>query len=266
MGHPDNGLIQALMDGEIEGEELDTLRAHIEDCPECRVREEALEEASRRAAQALPSLDAVGPHLQEAKNRIKARKQATGFNRFFSLPKAASIALLLTAAAASALPGSPARRWITQGWQTLTQSTRVRSDQENLPGTSEDRGALTPTSDLPETGAGIPASTDGVEIWIHDLRLESKLSIIWVDGEEAWVYAGEGTRFNRVNSRLEAFAPPGAVRVEIPRSLRQVVVGLNGSVLLRKAGGEVEILAPAQQRTPSEIVFDAPGSTNAGGS
>ena len=266
MGHPDNGQILALLDGEVHGAEAEALRAHMASCPECETRLRGVEEASERATQALGALDGEAPDLPKAMSRVQARKSAGATTRLISLPRAASIALLLTAAAASALPGSPVRRWVAQGWQALDGSDPVTSPQEDRGGTGGDEDALTPGAGLAETGASIPASTQGVEIWIHDLPAEADLRVIWIEGDEAWIYAGEGTRFNRVGGRLEAFGPPGAVRVELPRNLRQVVVGLDGSVLLRKSGDDVEILAPIQERTPTEILFDAPGKTNAGGS
>jgi hypothetical protein len=274
MGHPDDGLIQTLLDGEIEGTEAETLRAHLESCPECRAGVEALEEASRETARALLLVD-TDPRLEKVRIRAQARdrfqapdRQRPGARRFFgsslSLPKAASIALLLTGAAVTALPGSPVRRWMAQGWDTLTESFRTGNGQDNPQGTSGDPTAPSPETRVPETGASIPALSQGVEIWIHDLPSEAELRVVWVDGDEAWIYAGEGTRFSREAGRLEAFGPPGAVRVEIPRNLRQLLVGLDGNVLLRKSGDEVEILGPVQQRTPSEILFETPGSTRDG--
>jgi len=274
MGHPDNGLIQTLLDGEVEGTEAEDLRVHLESCPECRAGVEALEEASRETARALLLVD-TEPRLEEAKNRVQSHDRfrapdhrRSGARRSFgsslSLPKAASIALLLMGAAVTALPGSPVRRWMAQGWEALTESSRTGSGQDNPQGTSGDPSSLSLEAGVPETGASIPALSQEVEIWIHDLPGEAELRVLWIDGEEAWVYAGEGTRFNRVDGRLEAFSPPGAVRVEIPRDLRRVVVRLDGKVLLRKSGGEVEIFGPVQQRTPSEILFEAPGSTNDG--
>ena len=266
MEHPDNGLIQALLDEEVVGTEADTLRAHLAGCGQCRATAVSLEEASREADRALMLVD-TDPRLQRSRRRVLA-KQHAGYRRIsrhsISLAKAASIALLLTGAAVSALPGSPVRRWIVEGWWALT------GPAENGPvGEDTGEGGATPEALLPEggileTGASIPSSTQEVELWIHDLAPVAELRIVWTDGEEAWIYAGEGTRFNLSGSRLEAFSPPGAVRVEIPRSLQKVVVGLNGNVLLRKSGGEVEIMGPVQERTPSEIIFESPLSPNAG--
>jgi hypothetical protein len=266
MGHLDNGLIQALLDGEVEGTEADTLRAHLESCPECQAGAEALEGASRETDLALLLVD-TEPRFADVRSRVLAKRRPNSrrlFGSSLSLPKAASIAILLTGAAVTALPGTPVRRWMAQRWQALTEFTQTDSLQGDPQETVGDQSAPSPEAGVPETGASIPALAQGVEIWIHDLPGEAELRVLWIDGDEVWVYAGVGTRFNGAAGRLEAFSPPGAVRVEIPRSLRQVVVGLDGSILLRKSEGEVEIFGPVQQRTPSEIVFDAPGPTNAG--
>jgi len=153
---------------------------------------------------------------------------------------------------------------MAQGWKALTDSAQTGPGQEDPRQPGGDQEALPPEAGIPETGAGIPTSTLGVEIWIHGLPPQAERRIVWIDGDEAWIYAGEGTRFNRAAGRLEAFAPPGSVRVEIPRNLGQVVVRLNGNILLRKSGPDVEIMGPVQQRSPSEIVFEAEASTNDG--
>jgi len=272
MGHPDNGLIQALLDGEVQGPELDDIQAHLTGCQGCRTSLETLKEASHRTAEALVLLDAEPP-LEEARSRIEAHgrlrtqtRRRSGFRLFppipFSLPRAASIALLLTGGAVAVLPGSPVRRWMTEGWQALAGSLQDPIEEGGLQEAPGGPETAPPEAGLPETGASISALGGKVEIWIHDLPSDAELRILWTDGAEAWVYAGEGTRFNGVAGRLDAFSPPGAVRLEIPRSLGSVVVGLEGSLLLRKSGGEVEILAPVQERTPSEILFESPGGTN----
>jgi len=274
MGHPDNGLLQALLDGEVQGPELDEIQTHLTGCLECRASFDILKEASGKTAAALLLLD-TPPPLELAKGRFLTHDQSrdrsgrrSGFRPFpripFSLPRAASIALLLTGGAVAALPGSPVRRWMAEGWQALAGSPQTSVDQGVSQGAPEGPEPARPDAGLPETGASISALEGKVEIWIHDLPAQSELRVLWTDGEEAWVYAGEGTRFNGVSGRLDTFSPPGAVRIEIPRNLGSVVVRLEGSVLLRKSGGEVEILGPVQERSPSEIVFEIPGGANDG--
>lgn len=171
------------------------------------------------------------------------------------LPWAASIALLVTAGAASALPGSPVREWVTQGWGALTGSGDAPVGLESVEPAAEELPAAPATADPAETGASILAGEEGVELWILGLQGGADLRVVRVDGNMAGIFAGEGTRFRTEEGRLEAEAPPGAVRVEIPRSLEDAVVGVNGTVLLRLSGGKMEIFGPVQRRTPMEILF-----------
>jgi hypothetical protein len=267
MAHPDKGLFQAFFDRELSGTESDGLRAHLEECQDCRRDLDSLELVSRQVEEALSALD-VEPPLAEARSRLLSRRVAPRRRPFLAasltLPRAASIALLLTGAVVTALPGSPVRRWMRQGWSAITGSVQ----EETSPTTPVETPLETETTPLEgipqESGVSVPALEGGVEIWIRDLAPEADLRVLWTDGDEAWVYAGEGTRFNRAEGRLEASGPPGAIRVEIPRTLRHVVLGLNGTVLLRKTGEELEITGPVQERSPSEIRFEGLGGSNDG--
>jgi hypothetical protein len=104
-----------------------------------------------------------------------------------------------------------------------------------------------------------------IEIRIQGLGAEADLRVQWAEGKEAWVYAGEGTRFNSIAGRLEAYDPPGSIRVVIPRDSREVTLYLNGRVLLRKSGGDLEVLGPVEERSPSEILFGPSGGGNDSG-
>ena len=118
-----------------------------------------------------------------------------------------------------------------------------------------------------ETGAGVHLEAGRIEIRIQGLGADAELRVQWVEGEEAWVYAGEGTRFSSVVGRLDAFDPPGDTRVVIPGDSREVSLYLNGRLLLRKSGAELEVLGPVEERTPSEILFGpSSGGSGAGGS
>ncbi len=266
MRHPDNGLMQALLDGELEGVEAEELRVHFDGCVDCSEGFQALEAASVNTRRALQLLD-TPPRLVAARSRFRARPRGRN-HRFLglpiTLPRAASIALLLTGAAATALPGSPARRWLVGGWNALTHGSGTATFPDALQGPAPAPTPVSPQGAWPETGAGIPALSEGVEVWIHGLSGQAELRVVWTESDEVWIFAGEGTRFNRDSGRLEAYSPPGGVRVEIPRTLQRIVVGLEGSVLLRKSGEDLEILGPVLRRTPSEIVFETPGPSNDG--
>jgi hypothetical protein len=149
------------------------------------------------------------------------------------------------------------------GWRALFDSGAGGSGTPEAP-LGPDQTRPLPGSEDFGPGAGIPADAESVEIWIFDLPPDADLQVLWVDEGQAWVRAGEGTRFNLGAGRLEAHAPPGSVRVEIPRDLGRAVVGLDGRILLRKTGEEVEILGPVSTRNTSEIVFGPSGRSNEG--
>ncbi|MBT8396958.1 MAG: hypothetical protein HKO65_20210 [Gemmatimonadetes bacterium] len=279
MGHPDNGQLLALLDGELTDAQAQEVRAHMEGCLQCRHELEDLDAAAGLLDRALELLDVdpgmasararlgektdglpipAGPELREESGPVGAARSP---RRFWSLPKAASIALLLTGVTASALPGSPVRRWLTEGWRGLTGSPGRVEETLNPVGIPSDRGE---DQGAPETGAGIPIQEGRVEIWIHGLTHEAGLRVLWTDSEEVWIYAGEGTRFNSADNLIEAFDPPGTVRVEIPTDLNEVILGLDGIVLLKKSRGELEIRGPVEERSPTEIRFEGRGSTNNG--
>ncbi len=298
MPHPNEGLIQAFLDGELAPPEEQALRTHLDECPACQAGVRVHREAVQTLARALSIFDRE-PDLSEAHARVGARLQATarrrvsgaagmgrvnlglrrgaadragspahhpeeeepGHRRLAGLPlsRAASVALLLTAGAVSALPGSPVRRWMLGSWQALTgsgttsvEAPDVRQDADQAPPDAAEQARG-------EAGASIAAGTGALEIWVHDLPAGATIRVQWVEGEEAGVYAGEGTRFRRGEARLEAFAPPGPVRVELPRTVSHALVGADGGVLLRVSDGQVDISGPVEGRTSSEIVF-RPGS------
>jgi hypothetical protein len=289
MGHPSEGTLQAHLDGETGGLEKESIRAHLRGCEACRSRAGIQEEASAQVSEALLLLDReLSMSPEEARRLVYARRRSfsgshsgqgraadgrarhssrngiplplPGGRRILPLPWAASIALLLTAGAASALPGSPVREWLAQGWEAVSGSGPGPADAgSGMPVDLETVTAPEPV-DRAEIGASILADNQGVELWISGLPAGADLRVVWVDGNMAGIFAGEGTRFRTEPGRLEAEAPPGAVRVEIPRSLRRVVVGVDGRVLVRVSGDEVDILGPIQRRTPMEVLLRPGGS------
>ena len=274
MAHPDEGLIQTFLDGEMDEPEERELREHLEGCPECRSGLEGQRAFLTTAAGALAPLDSE-PDLGVARAQLQVRLQtrvqegagshsslptsnAPTWRRNLTLPRAASIALLLTGAAATALPGSPARRWMAQGWDQLRGGPV--QDAEESAATQEVRGGQDePTTSTPaglaETGASIPSSEEGVELWVQDLSEGAEVRVVWVEGDQAGIFGQEGTLYRREANRLEAQGPPGSVRIEIPRSFSGTVIGVNGRIILRKSGESLEVLGPVLSRTESEIRF-----------
>ncbi len=263
MAHPDEGLIRAFLDGEISEGEAEAFLSHSGSCPECQAEIRVQEEAMAQAARALLLLD-TEPSVAEALGRFQGRtgaqnrmkgEKSSRWGTPGSLLKAASIALLLTAGAASALPGSPVRGWLAQGWNVLTGDSGPQgAAQDGIQPEGGDPAGL-PDPSAQETWARMVPGGDGVEIGLFDLPDDAEIRVLWIQGEQVSVFAHEGTRFRTEANRLEAHSPPGGVRVEIPNSLTRVLLTLDGRTLLRKSGTEVEILDSVQSQSPREVVF-----------
>ena len=259
MGHPDEGMIRALLDEEATGENK-AARTHLDTCPRCA--EAAAEQAAdlQVLTEALALLD-TDPPAQAARARIleetHARRKRVRMIRW-SLPRVASFAVLITAGAAAALPGSPVRQWIADGWRNLggTRGPVVTEALEGV-GPSPDEGAVEGTE---RVGATLPVGQGGLELQVRDLSPLASLTVHFVEGNRAGIFSEEGTRFRTEGGRLEASDPPGDVTLEIPSGASPITVVVNGEVYLRKTAGGLQILGPVQTRTPTEIRFGPSGS------
>jgi len=294
MGHLDEGLIQAFLDKETTGTESDRVRGHLATCAACQDQVRAHENRLERTGEALALLDS-DPDLAVARSRALAWAASRGegnnsaalsmgretpegptrhpsnawmpSKRFWkspSLARAASIALFITGAAVTALPGSPVHRWIMDGWRSISGTTDTGTHQAEVEGDPSGAAQEDLPSRLQETGASILPGEDGVEIWIQGLSAAAGLTVLWTDGDQVRVFSGEGTSYRTAAGRLEASSPTGPVRIEIPRAVRDLTLGANGTTLLRKVGGSLEVVAPTLSQTAQEIRF-APVTGGSGG-
>lgn len=259
MEHPDEGMIRALLDGEASGGG-EGLRTHLAGCTPCAEAAEIQGVSWKNLSDALSILDVPAPE-KSARGRIleEARKRR-GFGRWVrrNLAKAASITILLTAGTAAALPGSPVRRLVGKSWTAVFQG-----DPAVSPASAEDPGEGVGTvnpRDPRLVGATISALSGPLALKVEGLEGTASLRVLMVVGDQAGIFAGEGTRFRTVSGELLASDPPGEVVVEIPLSATGVTVSVNGELYLAKTEGGLEILGPVRARTPAEIRFGPSGS------
>ena len=218
MGHPDKGLIQASPGwrGAWAGGKLPAV-------PSCRVRGMHRRSRSHGGGRAgllrAVLLVDTEPRILEARSRFLARARPGSRRPFWpsiSLAKAASIALLLTGAAVTALPGSPVRRWIVQGWEALTGVEYIAPVQEDAAAEGPDRTTPSAGAEVPETGAGIPTSTQGTEVWVYGLPAEAELGCSGPMGKRPGSTRVKGPDSTGWGTGIKAHAPPGTVRWRIP--------------------------------------------------
>lgn len=254
MGHPDEGMIRAFLDGEASAQ-VETLAAHLAECPRCAALADGQEEVLGGFGDALLSLD-MEPPVERARARVlrrEADRRRPGVILRRNLPRAASFVALLVAGSAFALPGSPLRGWLASTWNSVTGSgdaaTEILPSPEDAPASPE------------MVGATIPVSSDGLELSVRGLAEGASVRVVLVEGDRAGIFAGEGTRFRSEARRLEASSPLGDVTVEIPRDAVLVSVVVNGEVFLRKTAQGLQLLGPVRTRTPTEIRFGPSGGS-----
>lgn len=250
MGHPDEGQIRAFMDGETEGLEP-KLESHIRECPRCAALVREQEDTLAVLSESLSLLD-TPPPLRRARAGIPlpSRPRRPWIFSRRDLPKAASIAILLTAGAAAALPNSPIHQWVARAWEAVPGE----SHPETLPPPpSPESGATRRDGEM--AGASLVVKEGGLTIRIDGMQEGAEILVLLVGGDQAGLFAETGTRFRTESGLMEARDPPGSVTVEIPRTGQMVELLVEGVLFLRQRGGEFQIPGPVKERTPTEIRF-----------
>jgi anti-sigma factor RsiW len=107
--HVDEGLLQALLDGEVDQAAAAEARRHIDACTQCRGLLEALRGNDRWLEGVLRSIDHPLPRVPVETIVTRARRSRRPLRW-----AAAAAFVLLAAGTAYALPGSPVRGWIEQ--------------------------------------------------------------------------------------------------------------------------------------------------------
>ncbi|MGD8319675.1 MAG: hypothetical protein PVJ02_04460 [Gemmatimonadota bacterium] len=267
MTHLDEGRLLALRDGAGDAE----AEAHLHECASCRRALEALGARRTEVADALSTLDETWD-LGAARAAVRARVQkhdaeapvraklADGPVRFPDQPKRrrtlwwglsrAAGLLLVTAAAAYALPGSPVRSWVDGALG------RIQEDE-----TYVSPPAPAPDSDpapSEATGIRIDVSGGALRVVLRDAAPGTDVQVRWVPGTESAVFAPVGSRFTSAEGRIEARLTPGPVSVELPRDVSSVVLRVGDRTYLQKSDAGIDVEGPTLSRSEDEVVFRIP--------
>lgn len=275
MNHLSEGQLQAYLDGEVEGADARSLAAHLEACAVCTATLDELRAAAVRTSHALAWLDrpastaaAIQPGIAAlAAERATEVVGANGDARVTSIDahrpwrrparvgflKAAMLALLVTGAAAAAIPGSPVQRWLIGAWTQMTGPEPVVVEEPEVPETVEPAPA--------------PAELASISIEPIDGRLTvlldgaapgQSIRVVLVDEPTATVEtdATAATRFSTGPSRIQATGlGRGSVNVLLPRSLAYARVVADGQLLLEKEGSAVHTQGDVVEQSDNVIVF-----------
>lgn len=266
MTHPDEGTLQAHLDGETPGADAERIREHLAGCAACAARLGELEADRVAVAGAVslldvsPSVDAARMELRDRlaarsgpaeRRRTEAGGRAGSFSRR-ALARAAILLLLVAGVAADRLPGSPFQGWL--GELAGQVRSALAGGADDAPGTTTDAAA-----GAAESGVRVSPAGGRVRVVLTGLPPGSRIDVRLVDGAEAGVRGMGGGRYRTAPGLIEVVEPGAGVRVEIPRAVPSATVEVDGRVYLRKEGGRLEVAGPATDSTEAELRFRTPG-------
>jgi hypothetical protein len=260
----------AYLDGQLAAEELGRVGSHVENCPECQRAVDRLSAQKTRLHSLLGALDldgsdAMARTVERFRQRrasvaipFPAERRTAGSKPGRSLllhrrqlAQAALFVLFVAGGVSALVPGSPVRRLIDRG-------QRATQQQETPP----EAPALAPLSaPQAERAAEMRVRAGPAQGSLRvalQLASGSELIVALVDGDSASVAAPVDATFRGSDGLLEATAPAGPVRVDLPRGVADVSLEVGGRLYLRVRGGQLEVTAPTLGRSSAEVSFRIP--------
>lgn len=219
--HLDDGVLEALLDGELDATADAVAQRHLETCNECRARFEALRRDAAVLQHALAALDHARSRIPVAAVVARATRHES---RHRAMRWAAVLALVvLGAGALYAVPASPLRRWVDRLLRkrvsvvTPTDTTSSASGVALQPGQAHFRIVLAE----PASGVVTITLTDGPAV---DARRTS--------GAARFVAEIDGLRIEPTSAQAEFV-------IGIPRSAPWVEVMARGQRVFLKDGSRI---------------------------
>lgn len=236
MNHLDDGTLQAFLDDELPPQERASAAEHLLECPQCQGTKEDLVRAHSVFSDAVSVLDVDAP------GRMTSVTAATGPGTRFgagAFVRAASLILLVAAAASAAVPGSPVREWIVRAVEPAPVEEPVPVAEP----------APDPVPAPAPAPAGVSLAPRPVDVVLTGLE-GSSIRLVETEGGRVTVSARGGETdpsFRTAAGRVEVRdGTGGEVTVEWPASLGTARLVVDGELYAEKVGGELRIHVPAE--------------------
>jgi anti-sigma factor RsiW len=260
------------VDGELATTESSDVRSHLDDCLECSEAVAVLSRQKARLRAVLASLDVdssaafarTADRLREPvrsvpaiplsrervtdarPRRVRGRWRATRRQ----LAQAAVFVLFVAGGVSALVPGSPLNRILTGNPEPPPEVAPALTPRTRPPQMRPDDRVAPLRVRAGQAGGSLRVS----------LRMTSgsELLVLLVDGDSAAVLAPVDARLAGTDGLVEANAPTGPVRVELPRSVADVSLEVGGQLYLRVRSGALEVIAPTESRSESQVSFRIP--------
>jgi Putative zinc-finger len=254
MAHPDEGALQALLDGELDLDEMLRVETHAAACDDCGIQLNELRVASATLSTALALLDrgSVAEPLPAATLSPPPSTRRPPVWGAAPLRRAAVLLLTFAAAASATIPGSPIRRWI--GERLAPRPVAVVAEPE-----IEQPVPTLAVGAPPESGVSIQPAAGRLRFLLSGATPELQVRVLLTDSPRGGVFAigdGSSARFRTAQGTIEVFdAGGGEIRVEIPRSVQSASLVVDGRSYLVKDGDQLRLEVPARDSSAAELLF-----------
>jgi hypothetical protein len=255
MPHPDEGQIQAWLDGELEPEAASGVQDHMEKCVDCASIAETSRGRSGDFSRAMLMLDHEAVNLADpgplpvaaALSTVRRhRVRATGW----SLARAAGLILVAAGAAAALVPGSPVREWF--------EGLAMADAGVEAPIPTPLKGAAE-TEPVPVAGISVAPVAGTVAVRLRGFGESSIVHVRLTDASRASVRVErvvETPRFITGPGVLQVIGQAeGEIWVELPRSARDAVVEVDGEEAVRLEEGRLVFDWPMMDSLSGVVEF-----------
>jgi hypothetical protein len=249
MIHPNEGTLQALLDGEVPGDDRAPLEQHVAACASCGAELDELRALHEEVGGALALLDVPAPteraRQQTGRAAMRRGPRATPAG---TLGRAALLVLGSAAALAAMVPGSPVRGWIAEQWHGPAV-------------VAEHAPAPIVASEPTPAGVSIRPTAGPVRVVLTDASPGACVRVRLYGGERLAVEATGAAARARFRTGADHItvdaAGPGELTVEVPRGVERFTLSVDGRTYLAKHGDQLRFPGPAAPDTAGpEIVFE----------
>lgn len=244
MVHHEEGELQAYLDEELPAERTREIREHLRECAPCRG---LLEDVRAREALVGTALAAEGreaPDVEAARWEVRRRwaSRRARTRRQWSL-RAAAVIVLISGALGVALPDSPLRALVSEGWDRVVALV-VEGDAGEPGQAAEEREAGAAGPEGGEAGparVATEAGPEGLEVRLEGVRDGTVIRVVRVEGRTGAVEVeGESGGFGSAEGSLRAEVGEGPARVELPDDAVAARLLVDGEVLAVLRDGRLE--------------------------
>jgi hypothetical protein len=254
MTHVSEGVLQALLDDELEPEARAEVMDHLAVCQACAAELDTLRGAAELFSRAVQALD---DPAAEVVLRRRLKRRAMFAWSLGSLARAAVLVLGFAAVASAALPSSPVRGWAVAAWG---RAAELFGRGGSAQAAAQER-VQQPVTKAPPAGVSILPADGRVRIVLTGPAPESRIHVQLVDEPRAAVQATGGAataRFRIGTGRIEVVGGgAGDVHIEVPRGAQDVQVEVDGKPYVVKQGTDLRVLAPVVDSTGPEVILRA---------